>query len=170
MKPGQRINLIGQRFDKLLVTAFIEVTPSGCIWLCQCDCGTFVRKMTTQLRRKNRIRGGCYKCESQCRSDSSSLNKNGNCKGGKTRIYSIWKGMRRRCSNIKFHEWHRYGGRRIELCEQWQDFHIFREWALSHGYADNLTIDRIDNDGNYEPSNCRFITRSENTKRRYQLK
>jgi hypothetical protein len=77
-----------------------------------------------------------------------------------------------RCYRKGHNTYDNYGGRGITICTEWrEDFLAFREWALSHGYADNLTIDRIDNDGNYEPTNCRWVTVSvQNTNRRKQIK
>ena len=72
----------------------------------------------------------------------------------KTRLYNIWLGMRRRCRDPKSHNWHRYGGRGIRVCAEWEhNYEAFKGWALKHGYRDNLSIDRIDNDGDYEPNN-----------------
>lgn len=163
--PNIPIDLVGRRYDKLVVLSKMEMTKSGAIWICQCDCGALVRKMTTQLRRKGRLRGGCRDCESKVRSDSSSLNTNGNCKGGKTRIYSIWKGMRARCYNPKHSMYYRYGQRGIRICDEWQLFPAFKEWSLIHGYAETLTIERINPDSNYAPDNCEWITKSENSLR-----
>lgn len=82
--------------------------------------------------------------------------------GGKgTRLYKIWKSMRERCSTPSQNRYKNYGGRGIKVCEEWDDFNVFREWALSHGYSDELTVDRIDVNGNYEPLNCRWITPKE---------
>lgn len=83
--------------------------------------------------------------------------------GGKhTRLYSIWCGMKRRCYNKNDSHYPRWGGRGIQICPEWLlDFSNFQLWALHNGYADNLTIDRINNDGNYCPANCRWVTVAE---------
>lgn len=79
-----------------------------------------------------------------------------------TRLYHIWSNMIQRCGNPKYPEAHLYGGRGITVCPEWRcSFEAFRDWALSNGYNDNLTIDRKDVDGNYCPQNCRWITPKE---------
>ena len=89
------------------------------------------------------------------------------------RLYRIWAGMIQRCTNPNKDSYPFYGGRGIEVCDEWRgDFIAFRFWAITNGYADNLTLDRIDNDGNYEPSNCRWEThlnQCNNTRRNHLL-
>lgn len=80
----------------------------------------------------------------------------------RTRLYRSWTNMRNRCNREKDREYKHYGGKGIKVCDEWKnDFKPFMEWALSNGYNDTLTIDRINVDGNYEPDNCRWITRKE---------
>lgn len=88
--------------------------------------------------------------------------------GGKgSRLYRIWKGMKSRCYTPTADGFHNYGGRGIRVCTEWlADFPGFRDWALSNGYAANLEIDRRDNDGNYEPGNCRWVTKKVNGRNR----
>lgn len=80
-----------------------------------------------------------------------------------TPLYSVWQGIKHRCFNEKFAQFKDYGGRGVTMCQAWAaDFAAFRDWALANGYAEGLEIDRRDNNGNYEPSNCRFVTKSVN--------
>ena len=90
----------------------------------------------------------------------------------KNRLYRIWSEMKRRCENSDRHNYRNYGGRGIKVCQEWKSsFETFREWALNNGYSDELSIDRIDNGGNYEPSNCHWVTDKEqaNNKRSNKL-
>lgn len=82
------------------------------------------------------------------------------------RVYRAWANMKTRCLNHKYVKWNRYGGRGITICSDWLLFKNFEDWAYNNGYEDTLTLDRINNDGNYEPSNCRWVTNIENCRNR----
>jgi DNA-binding XRE family transcriptional regulator len=82
----------------------------------------------------------------------------------KTKLYHIWRGIKQRCDKPYNKRYKNYGGRGIIYCKEWADFLSFRNWALNNGYNKELTIDRINNDGNYEPDNCRWVTITENNR------
>ena len=81
------------------------------------------------------------------------------------RLYGIWAGMHKRCANPNIKCWKWYGGKGIAVCAEWTEYPIFRDWAMASGYADSLTIDRLDSTRNYEPANCEWVTRAENSRR-----
>jgi hypothetical protein len=150
-------DLSGQRFGRLIA---ICRTPEsgrnkGVLWLCKCDCGNEIYVRSTMLNSRHTRSCGCYAKE--CVKTNSRTH--GLCN---TRLFRIWCLMRRRCNRPGNSNYRYYGGRGVRVCNEWNEgFLPFYNWAISNGYEDSLSIDRIDNDGNYEPSNCRWATISE---------
>ena len=155
-------DMIGKTFGRLTVVGYAGARKqNGCVrrlWNCECSCGGKAVVDTKNLTTGNTKSCGCLAKEihSKKRIDDSVRNKHES-------LRAIWKGMKSRCYNHNNPEYNRYGGRGITICDKWlKTSKEFIEWGLNNGYEIGLSIDRIDTNGNYEPSNCQFITRSEN--------
>lgn len=148
----ERMDMTGMKIGKLKVIKhhpFIGQTK----WECLCDCGKTSIVNASALRNGNTSSCGCGMYEKTAiRSTKHGMHD--------TRIYRIWAGMRSRCTNSSQKLYYRYGGRGIKFCERWKEFTNFYE-DMKDGYEDHLTLDRIDTNGNYEKSNCKWSTRSE---------
>lgn len=129
-------------------------------WRCLCECGNEVVVVGQSLRRGLTVSCGCRKQDE----DYKLLQKEKQTIHGErgTRLYDCWRGMKKRCLNPNDDHYPGYGGRGITICEEWRDNYVaFSTWAKENGYSDDLTLDRIDVNGNYEPSNCRWATAEE---------
>lgn len=154
------IDLTGKKFGKLTVIKRTHNSVHNAAqWVCICDCGKTVVVNSNNLRTGHTKSCGCSRTESTSKWLTKYSTKHG---GGHSRLYCVWSGMRSRTKNPKNKRYKDYGGRGIRVCEEWNDFSVFRDWAVSNGYDPKApygkcTLDRIDVDGNYEPSNCRWV-------------
>lgn len=163
---------IGKRFGRLTVLGYLPKSKKGEMLDCLCDCGT--RK---PIRKHSVISGHSQSCG--CKWEETKTSSDSNKSHGKyrDRLYSVWHGMRQRCSNPKEREYHNYGKRGITVCEEWNYFEPFREWAYANGYnpdranKHDCMLDRIDVNKGYSPDNCRWITNLEQqNNRQYHLR
>lgn len=154
---------IGQKFGRLTVVGFERKTGAGrgWNWIVKCDCGTTYAADPYAVKTGNTKSCGCLKNEIA----GARLRKHRRKTTEYKRLYEIFSGMKKRCYSESAPRYKDYGGRGISVCEEWMNsddgFDRFVDWALASGYSDELTIDRIDVDGNYSPENCCWLTRKQ---------
>ena len=154
MRPLKDIT--GQKFGRLTVIKPVKAENGKTLWLCKCDCGNEIRTQGYCLGKRT-FSCGCMQKEKLL----SRITKHGKCH---SRIYRIYNGMVRRCYSPNCKAFEHYGGRGITLCKEWKDsFDTFYDWAINNGYADNLTIERKNVNGDYEPDNCCWIEKKYQT-------
>ena len=161
---------VGEKIDMLTIIKRVQ-RPDGVkdchkFFLCQCDCGNMTVASSGNIGRGIKSCGcarktGVYAHKTHGFASHKVYDK----------LYHTWNGMKARCYNEKSKDYPHYGKRGIKICDEWlSDFMKFREWSLSHGFAENLTIDRIDVDGNYCPQNCRWVTVAEQNRNKTTTK
>lgn len=160
------IDLTGKTFGRLYVVSRLENDKHRKTrWLCQCSCPnkTELNVSGNCLLSENTKSCGCLRIENNRIVRISHGKSN-------SRIYKVWQSMKDRCYNKSCSDYKNYGGRGILICDEWlNNFQTFYDWAIINGYSEVLTIDRKDNDGNYEPSNCRFVDRDTQNKNRRKV-
>ena len=159
----------GNRYGMLVVKEYYGSNPKSgsTYWVCECDCGGTVITSSHCLSGGNATSCGCKHIK-----QSSDLCKKRNTTHGHSKepLYFVWKTMRQRCCNPRQHDYRWYGAKGVKICSEWDDYAKFREWALSHGYSGELTIDRINGNDDYKPENCRWITIQEQQRNKSNTK
>ena len=136
------------------------------MWECVCDCGKTTCVLTVNLTQGRTKSCGCLKNEKLIQRSTTHNQRH-------TKLYEVWKTLKQRCINPNSQAYKNYGGRGISVCDDWRDsFPSFYDWSMKNGYKEGLSIDRIDNNGNYCPENCRWVdkrTQANNTRTNHYL-
>jgi hypothetical protein len=152
-----RSDIAGQRFGSLLALSFFSIENQSSVWLFACDCGAFIKRPAKYakiaVKRGQATSCGCVALE--VKAENGRRNRTHGF--SKTKLYDVHRQMLYRCYNEACKDFPAYGGRGIGICDEWHDIATFVAWCESSGYADGLTIERQDVNGNYEPGNCTWV-------------
>lgn len=158
----RNFNFLGAKFGRWTVIDNKRINYKKI--LCKCECGNEKLVDLGLLKIGESLSCGCLR--KQMMQESMTTHHMSN-----TRVYNTWTKMKERCNNRNVKSYKNYGGRGIEVCEEWSNsFESFHEWSITSGYADEFQIDRIDVNGNYEPSNCRWVTSKVNANNKRNTK
>lgn len=159
----KKLNLIGQIFGQLTVVDSAPSKHGNSHWVCKCTCGNTTVTSQNALKKGTTKSCGCYRKALGVINTETRFVTHGDCK---TRLYSIYNGMRKRCYTPSTAAYPNYGGKGIKVSFEWDTYEIFKEWALSNGYTDSLTLDRKDSTKDYSPDNCRWANYETQTRNR----
>lgn len=167
---------IGEKFGRLTVVKDLGTRKSASseyryrFVQVICECNSEIKFEANYSSLKQGLTQSCGCLHKERASESCRKVGKGNVKHGMegTRMYGVWNGMRQRCNNPNHKHYKYYGGKGIKICEEWNDFSVFHEWSMENGYKEGLSIDRLDSEGDYEPSNCEWVTLSENVRRMHE--
>jgi hypothetical protein len=152
-----RVDLTGQRFNRLTAIRFVGRRGTNPYWVFRCDCGV-EKEMQPGAVKSGVVKScGCLNRELT----GARRRTHGQYQHPLMKVYTAAK---QRCENPNDKAYHNYGGRGVRMADEWQEFQPFFEWAMANGYKSGLQLDRVDNDGDYAPDNCRFVTRAANNR------